>query len=183
MVPFWLKNMNFYFIWVHVETNVFCDLIQAKQQRLLILLQDLWFLKIYSLKKFIFPLIWIDIFTITTSNQSNKEGNGGNVTKKKTWKHFCTKKIKASFKAQDFIEASQKFSNILIKWNYLAVPDFFAKIVKVINHTGLWDAKLAWYSLIKCYLLFIKFLQPKWNFFKQLFTVLWSTSPSLFILG
>ena len=30
--------------------------------------------------------------------------------------------------------------------NNLAALDVFAAVVKVMNHNGLWDAKLAWYS-------------------------------------
>ena len=31
-------------------------------------------------------------------------------------------------------------------WDNLSAPDVFAEGVKMTNHTGLWDAKLAWYS-------------------------------------
>ena len=41
---------------------------------------------------------------------------------------------------------NQKFYNILeMKDNSVAL-DAFAEVVKVTNHTGLWDAQLAWYS-------------------------------------
>ena len=51
-------------------------------------------------------------------------------------------------KANSTTELSQKFCNIFLMWgNNLAVLNAFAKGVKVTNHTGLWDGKLAWYSL------------------------------------
>ena len=42
---------------------------------------------------------------------------------------------------------SQMLCNILLTRHNLAVLDSFAGVMKVINHTGLWDAKLTWYSL------------------------------------
>ena len=42
-------------------------------------------------------------------------------------------------------------SNVLQYFGYLAqnspALDVFIKVVKVMNHTGLWDTELAWYSL------------------------------------
>ena len=42
--------------------------------------------------------------------------------------------------------ASQKFCNILVTKDNSVVMDAFAEIVKVTNHTVLWDTKLTWYS-------------------------------------
>ena len=39
----------------------------------------------------------------------------------------------------------------------LVAPDALAKAVKVTNHTGVWDVKLAWYSL---QVLFSRYLEP-----------------------
>ena len=41
-----------------------------------------------------------------------------------------------------YIKVSQKFCYILVTWGtILATPDAFAKVMKLMNHTGLWDAK------------------------------------------
>ena len=41
---------------------------------------------------------------------------------------------------------SQKFCNILVTKRYnVAAPYAFVEVVKVMNHTGLWDFKLTWY--------------------------------------
>ena len=41
---------------------------------------------------------------------------------------------------------SQKFCNSLYRSHNLAAPDAFAEVGKMMNHTELWYAKLAWYS-------------------------------------
>ena len=43
--------------------------------------------------------------------------------------------------------ASQKFCNIVVMWStILATPETFAEVMKIMNHIGQWDDKLAWYS-------------------------------------
>ena len=52
-------------------------------------------------------------------------------------------------------------------WDNLPALDAFAKFVRVTNHTGLWDVKLAWYSLnlplwlwlLSCYQLCLHLLE------------------------
>ena len=70
----------------------------------------------------------------------------------------------------------------------------FAKVMKVINYTRLWDAKFPWYSPnATCWICFdgwefglsifaglLRFLKPKKNFLNHLVTVLQSTEPSPF---
>ena len=78
----------------------------------------------------------------------------------------------------------------------------FAEVVKMMNHIGLKEAKLAWYSssnICQFYLLWfgvwplrifsfrpiiawlLKLLLPQQHFLNHLVTVLWSTEPSPFI--
>ena len=46
-----------------------------------------------------------------------------------------------------YTRMSHKFCNILVKWSTnLAALDVLAEVMKVMNHTGLWDVKLGWYS-------------------------------------
>ena len=83
---------------------------------------------------------------------------------------------------------SQKFCNIFGN----VVLDAFAKVIKMTNHPGLWDAKLAWYSpSATCQIcryglvhdLGIYSFRPTWlpdrvsakNFLNYLVIVLWST--------
>ena len=42
---------------------------------------------------------------------------------------------------------SQKSSNILVIWDNSGALGTFVEIVMVMNYTGLWDTKFAWYSL------------------------------------
>ena len=83
-----------------------------------------------------------------------------------------------------------------------AASDTSAEIIKVMNHTGFWDAELAWYSPSATHWIclhglkhglgihvsrstwpcLIIFLQLKQNFLNHLLIVLWSTVSSLFAL-
>ena len=78
------------------------------------------------------------------------------------------------------------------------ILDSLAEIMKVMNHTGLWDADLAWHFeyyhwIYLCGLEFslgihsfrlawlLRFLPPEQNFLNHLVTVLWSIAPSPFV--
>ena len=82
-----------------------------------------------------------------------------------------------------------------------AAPYAFAAVVKVTNHSELWDSELAWYSpLLLAVFASIagsvaseptdldlldltwssSFLQPEWSVFNNLVTVFWSTVTSFF---
>ena len=70
----------------------------------------------------------------------------------------------------------------------MVTPDSFAKVMKVTNHTWLWNASatcwicfyvtalestvLSWADIAWL----LRFLQPEWNFFNHLVTVLWLTN-------
>ena len=80
----------------------------------------------------------------------------------------------------------QCFGNVMY---YSAALDAFTEVVKVTNHTRLWDAELAWYSPIATRLICLcgwsnlawssRFLESERNFFKHLLTLLLSTAPLL----
>ena len=94
-------------------------------------------------------------------------------------------------------KVSQMFCNILVTWDNLAAVDAFAEVIRGINNTGLWDAKLTWYSQsVTCQICLcglkhsqkIHSINPtrhwqivKGNFFKHLVSVLWSTSNIWFL--
>ena len=52
---------------------------------------------------------------------------------------------KWSWKAEKFQRKNSE-SKVLQYFGNLAAPFVFAEVMKVMNHTGLWDAELTWYS-------------------------------------